>query len=234
MIHNLFISKKCNLSCSFCFAHNIRQQEDNQKAILDKASTIESDTVMICGGEPFYDWEWLKLVISKIPKNVRKVINSNGQLFKKEYTPWLNENKIELMLSIDGFEKGERPLSSLELDEFSEIDSLHVNQILWFPEDIENIHKTLNPKIHSVCLDRFMKNFSPEDAEELSKKIPRYVWFDKVDDNVFSKDGTYNEITTFQTGKTYQSSEINQCKYCQHFENRIGKEQLQILRGRNE
>lgn len=100
-ILNLEITKKCNLNCKHCGVqlggnNDLTNMELNQ--LIDDASEIGCQTIIIAGGEPFLS-ENIWSVLTKASENNLKVsILSNGLLINEKICKKLSEfNNIEFV-----------------------------------------------------------------------------------------------------------------------------------------
>ncbi len=114
----LMISQECNLRCTYCYGEDGEYSnkgkmnfETARKAIDFFAGQSPSDKLSICffGGEPLLNFELMKKVIAYV-KNIEEKagktytfsMTTNGTLINQEISDFIEENKISLIISIDG------------------------------------------------------------------------------------------------------------------------------------
>ncbi len=111
----VILSQMCNLSCSYCYAHESRSKDvlnKNQlKAAIDYIMALElkqKHFSFIGGGEPTLTWELLKWSIRYIrtypiveQKNIGIGITTNGTLLDDEKIDFFKENNVFVGLSFE-------------------------------------------------------------------------------------------------------------------------------------
>lgn len=116
----LHIAHDCNLRCGYCFAGTgdfgghraMMSKETAEKAVefaiagSQKRHNLELD---LFGGEPLMNPEVVKHVINYVRrrevetgKNIKLTLTSNGTLLNDEMITFLNDNRVMLVLSLDG------------------------------------------------------------------------------------------------------------------------------------
>lgn len=109
----LILSEHCNLRCQHCFeSHStISLTIEKCKNFINKYANQISDNfnIVLYGGEPFLEFEKIKLITSFLKERWSKslnkiIITTNGTVFNEEIRLWIEENLHLLMLnlSIDG------------------------------------------------------------------------------------------------------------------------------------
>lgn len=116
----LHVTNACNLDCPYCYVRksSASMNEVIGKQTLDKLFSIaknegfKSLKIKYAGGEATLHIERIKTLhtyAKQLAKNnnidLNEVILSNGTLITKELAEWLNEEKIKLMISLDGVGK---------------------------------------------------------------------------------------------------------------------------------
>ena len=115
----LTITKKCNLSCVYCYEHSKTAENMTLQTaidIIEKELQADDGTQAITfdffGGEPFLNFELMKECLDyykhiKKTKPVRFFLSTNGTLVHGQIQDWLRENKqlITCGLSLDGNKK---------------------------------------------------------------------------------------------------------------------------------
>jgi uncharacterized protein len=113
----LHITNTCNLACAYCYIRKSSEkmtEEIGLKAIQNLVNTAKTKDFKIlklkyAGGEPTLDFKLVQKLhcyaIELCKENnleLQAVLLSNGTLINEQWTTWLIENQIKLMLSIDG------------------------------------------------------------------------------------------------------------------------------------
>lgn len=116
----LILTKRCNLSCAYCFEKNwlgFKQMpvETALRAVdmlFDYSGRKRNLLITFFGGEPTLNLQLIQKIISYIKikqgisrKNVEYHMTSNGILFNEPLAKYFGENKIRVLLSIDGLQK---------------------------------------------------------------------------------------------------------------------------------
>ena len=116
----LHIAHDCNLRCGYCFAgtgdfggkRELMSKEIAEKAVefaikgSKKRHNLELD---LFGGEPLVNPEVVRHVINYVRKreketgkNIKLTLTTNGTLLNDDIVEFLNENRVMLVLSLDG------------------------------------------------------------------------------------------------------------------------------------
>lgn len=106
----LRVTEKCNLNCRYCYAE-VENPEDMTfeiaKCAIDEFYKKFGDfKIQFTGGEPILNYELILEIVDYLKKigiSVPMNIQTNGTLLTKEKIIKLNENKIGISISIDGF-----------------------------------------------------------------------------------------------------------------------------------
>ncbi len=115
----LLVSQTCNMKCDYCFVDEGSYGKENRlmtskvaKDSIDfliKNSKNKNIEIDFFGGEPLLNWEVIKETIiyglnesKKNNKNLRFSLTTNGTLLTDDKINFLNENKISLIISLDG------------------------------------------------------------------------------------------------------------------------------------
>ncbi|AUR85993.1 aldolase-type TIM barrel protein [Vibrio phage 1.081.O._10N.286.52.C2] len=145
---NLFVTHKCELSCSFCFSKNARERHpitnrDNIRSHNINAHKSGIELIRYCGGEPLEEFEFLRELILSAPSGVMLSVNTNARNLTSDMVEFFNEHDVLLQISVDGYDRGERPLINLDIDLLNSVSRLGVNQLLFFPFDVIAIKEAL-------------------------------------------------------------------------------------------
>jgi len=101
------ITNKCNFSCLYCRTLK-KEQSISEKIIKESLKLfriLDIDKVKFFGGEPLIEFEKLKMISKNLaPNKISLYLTTNGSLINKEIINWINENRINLNLSLDGSE----------------------------------------------------------------------------------------------------------------------------------
>ena len=119
----LHVAHDCNLRCGYCFADTgdfgghraLMSKEVAQKAIefaikgSKKRHNLELD---LFGGEPLMNMPVVKFIVDYVRKreketgkNIKLTLTTNGTLLTDEIVTYLNDNRVMLVLSLDGSKK---------------------------------------------------------------------------------------------------------------------------------
>ena len=124
----LIVSQGCNLGCKYCFLENCEGNWKNQmmsfetaKIAVDKyidhakKNNISEPTIMLFGGEPFYNWNILKKVVDYCTDTYPELFNNkndldnlkfrtvtNGTLITDSRAKYMKKHNIVAAISIDG------------------------------------------------------------------------------------------------------------------------------------
>lgn len=107
-------TKKCNLSCTYCYAHlNVDKKptmsNDTALYILNKMlNTYQDKTFSLSfhGGEPLLRYKDMVPLVKKIrmlSKNIKLCIQTNGTLVTREIAQFLKDEDFEVGISLDGY-----------------------------------------------------------------------------------------------------------------------------------
>jgi molybdenum cofactor biosynthesis enzyme MoaA len=79
----ILVSWKCNLNCSYCCNEQEQFRKDIQPVKLDDIDWNRYDSFCITGGEPLLNWQTVKQVCARVPKqrNPLVILYTNGVLF---------------------------------------------------------------------------------------------------------------------------------------------------------
>ena len=114
----LMISQDCNLRCRYCFgaggtygSRSIMTPKVGIAAVdfLLKTTPRKHCEIDFFGGEPLMNFETVQKVTEYVRqkeietgKSVKLTLTTNGMLLDDEKIQWLNDNRISLVLSLDG------------------------------------------------------------------------------------------------------------------------------------
>lgn len=113
------ISAGCNLTCPYCFAKtkqgNMAYKDFTKKDIdkllylLDKKNPNQDITLVFFGGEPLMRFDIMQYTINQVKHShpmlkIGYSITTNGTLINQKIIKFFQENKISILLSIDGYE----------------------------------------------------------------------------------------------------------------------------------
>ncbi len=118
----LMVAQDCNLRCKYCFGdggsfgHRAIMSEEVGRAAVDfiiKNSGLRKHCeIDFFGGEPLINFRTVKAVTEYVRQRERDTgkifkltLTTNGILLDEKISAWLNENKISLVLSLDGRKK---------------------------------------------------------------------------------------------------------------------------------
>lgn len=102
---NIIITHRCNLLCKHCYMNaNNKQKEDEDLikedvfGIIDKLSELNTNKIMITGGECTLNKYLLDILKYIKSKNIKTSIFTNGFIYKKEILDYVDD----YCLSVDG------------------------------------------------------------------------------------------------------------------------------------
>lgn len=120
---SLWVTKKCNMNCKYCYEQGLSDEFDMQnddeyiKSVLDfiVSTCVETDSdkvfIKLFGGEPLLKFNFLKKFLKaaneRLDKRIKTYysITTNGLLINDEIIDWFENNNVECSLSIDGDEE---------------------------------------------------------------------------------------------------------------------------------
>ena len=120
-----YITKKCNMRCSYCFESKHDTGKDMTLAtvkngleafnsFLDKETNKNYELIKInfFGGEPLIKFDLIKTsydliydIVKQKDKRLKITINTNGTLLNREKINWIISHNVHLYLSIDGLKE---------------------------------------------------------------------------------------------------------------------------------
>lgn len=118
----VMITSKCNLSCSFCVADsamncNDLNPSDTIGAIMEYLDThSDIEDIIWSGGETLSVPTKLKMAVEIVKQHHPKINHSlitNGYYLTTELAQWVKTTFNSVTVSIDGFQKSERPFTKL-------------------------------------------------------------------------------------------------------------------------
>ncbi|KGN70110.1 MULTISPECIES: radical SAM protein [Porphyromonas] len=108
------MTEKCNLACSYCYAHtgssqNAHFSDEDILSYIDSAyqcfQSTRQLTIVFHGGEPLVIFPRLKSLIGKIriiSNNIRLSVQTNGTLLTSSIADFFKENNVSVGISLDG------------------------------------------------------------------------------------------------------------------------------------
>jgi sulfatase maturation enzyme AslB (radical SAM superfamily) len=108
----LFLTRRCNIDCSYCHMEH-HGYEDISRERLTRAIDLFTDAdpnvcLHLFGGEPLLRFDHIEWIVDYVAKKnperqgVKFMITTNGLLLRGRYLDFLLENRVEIMLSLDG------------------------------------------------------------------------------------------------------------------------------------
>ena len=115
----LMVSQICNMDCDYCYFKSRSCQMENvmswhiaKKAVdeLLNKSKASNITISFFGGEPLINFNLIKNVVIYVKKvsgdkNIHLSMTTNATLITQEIADFLNENKFNINVSLDGCEQ---------------------------------------------------------------------------------------------------------------------------------
>lgn len=117
---DLFVTEQCNLACEYCFAASQPHSdltEDKLLQAVDWLLEAEAERVHLTlwGGEPLLRFDVLRRVVEHAKqgaaardKSITFSLPTNASLLREDTLRWLSDQNVEIFLSIDGDETGQR------------------------------------------------------------------------------------------------------------------------------
>lgn len=113
MLYNIWVTRRCNLSCRYCYEGSNKEEKDFQYENIDHFIKFIKETnkngkriwVNFHGGEPLLKFDLIKEIISKIKYNnieAKYSLTTNGTLLTDLIIEDILKNNIDISLSIDG------------------------------------------------------------------------------------------------------------------------------------
>ena len=116
MIVPFYVTKKCNMCCSYCYEQekntcfSLNELKKKIRFIFYKFSGVENKCfIEFIGGEPFLEIKKIKKLLKEIKvfelhskKKVTCIVSTNGTLLTKKIFSFCAKNCIELFFSLDG------------------------------------------------------------------------------------------------------------------------------------
>ncbi|MBN1603767.1 MAG: glycosyltransferase [Chitinispirillaceae bacterium] len=177
----LFITKRCNFKCSFCFVE--QKSSDMKLEIVNRITNgINTGAISITGGEPFLHPKISEIICACLNKCCVE-INTNGFFTKKIYKSILSSlknnntlNSIVVNISLDGLPEVHNSVRKNSLAYIKALDSIRslmslrsvypnlrvgVNTVINSTnfrdtfEFVSKIYNEMRPDFHSFEFDRF-------------------------------------------------------------------------------
>lgn len=115
----LVVTEQCNLRCTYCpysaGISNKYRKHSSKNMSMDVANMAvdfflrgaeDGSALGFYGGEPFLNFELIKHVVSRVkketPLNINFTVTTNLNYFSEEIARFLHENKILMVVSLDG------------------------------------------------------------------------------------------------------------------------------------
>ena len=116
----LILNNSCNLGCEYCFANKGHYDRPNEQMSFETAknaidylaqNVVENKgkemSISFFGGEPLLSFELIKKIVQYIQTYyedyiVHYMITTNGTLINHEIDKFMEENKFDIMISVDG------------------------------------------------------------------------------------------------------------------------------------
>lgn len=107
---NIWLTKRCNLQCAYCYEGISKETESISKIICDKIVTYiqklnESVNIRFHGGEPLLEYDKLQYLYIKLKenKNIKTFgLTTNGLMLDTKKIDFLSESMNDFSISIDG------------------------------------------------------------------------------------------------------------------------------------
>ncbi len=146
---DLYITRVCNLSCDYCYIDVLKKesQEFQSQDFLLRIDIRQYDHIKFLWGEPLVRWKQIQEIViwvRKIKKDMKFSVVTNGILLDNKKTLFLQEYKIDVLISIH---EGSFP---------------HLKKKQKLLNDLQNIicfYIIFDPKALEVALKKFLYFF---------------------------------------------------------------------------
>ncbi|MFO8015693.1 MAG: radical SAM protein [Candidatus Woesearchaeota archaeon] len=239
MFVGLFLTRRCNLECSYCFSRkNIKDPSlDEVKKRVDKIKEIGCNIIYFMGGEPTLRKDIVEITRYCNDKGMFIVMNTNGRLLNKKMIDELSEAGMNSMVvSLDGVKKLKQSrktlfdnphlLSLLEHASCQEGMSITINTVLTGENTKDVIPLLIKASEHGLMMTTCLQTqppstfvdkglntrFSDEDAKKIHKLL----------DGLIEKRGEgyplFEPIYCYKRMKEFLKGKYNwNCKAGRHF-----------------
>lgn len=224
---HLYITRRCNLKCNYCFTWNNHTEElstEGFKKVIDKLCYLGTRVIAFMGGEPTLRKDLFELISHACKKGLVTHISTNGTLLTPDYIDKLGKSGIDLIhLSVDSiaefneskkdFSKGGRILDDLinagktygfMINVHTVITKLNIKQII---PVVKKMHMYEIPlSIGFIIKDVYGRNHNsglffdtPEEKEELFRVLDEIIRLKKNGHNIIDPVQYFQDIKTFCT-----------------------------------
>lgn len=102
---HLYVTRRCNLTCSYCFVVEFGRKEldtEQFKRVIDRLYYLGTRCVSFFGGEPAIRKDLIELIEYTNNKGMLTHITTNGSFLKEEYIDKLGQSGLDVVnLSVD-------------------------------------------------------------------------------------------------------------------------------------
>lgn len=194
---NVWITKKCNLQCKYCYEGISKETESMSRATCDKVVRYvqeldEEVNVRFHGGEPLLEYENLRYLYDNL-KKTEKIktfgVTTNGTLLNKERVEFLCLAMDDLSISIDGnqeihdknridmFGKGSYKVASQWVPQILRLKPLTRVRMTIVPENVAEMYDSVEYlisigfKVIAMAVDVFDESWSEQNKQEYLKAV---------------------------------------------------------------
>lgn len=196
---NLWLTKRCNLQCTYCYEGIIKETESMSKRICDKVITYiqeinEPINIRFHGGEPLLEYDKLQYLYENL-KNNEKIktfgITTNALMLDEKKIDFLSKSMNDFSISIDGgrqvhdkhrkdatgkgtYDKVCKVIPSiLKKSPYARARmTIASDTVPHLYESVENIVK-LGFKVIAMAVDIFDPNWNDESKEQYLKQVSK-------------------------------------------------------------
>lgn len=158
---HFYYTSKCNLNCKHCFTKNINHDDEltfNEKIlILDQMKTLGIGEILIGGGEPFFENDFLDFVEESLKRGIVTKVFTNGLLLNDEIIDRISKWNLKyLSISLDGHNE----------DEYKKVRGVEGIEIIK-----NNIQKLIKVCSFPVCVSITVNSSNYKFAKEYLKLV---------------------------------------------------------------
>jgi uncharacterized protein len=258
MNFNLVVTSKCNLGCKYCYEGEEKKGIDMNKFIADKSigfiyeklnssedNKVKKHKIIFHGGEPLLNIKVIKYIKEKIDLTIGKEyiiqyeMTSNGTIFNKDIKDFIQNNDINLSISIDGIEevhdrnrkfkngKGSFDIAVTNLKKFLNITGVRVRMTI-SSDNANYLHEgikllsDIGVKTIVPIQNFYDSNWTDENISNLNHNIEKLIDEFYKDENIVistideesllsSRGDCFGGISTFTIGET---GDVYPCLFC--------------------
>lgn len=174
---HLWVTRKCNLNCDYCYVHDNNYPEmntiDMKRAIRHIKDVLKCRIIAIMGGEPLVRRDLPELIQYMTDNNIYSFLTTNGTLLNEKMLYKLGEAELDFLeISIDGVNEsnvskkcGKNIISNLQTAiEIADIYNIQLSINMAITKqnykEFDNILRLISGKIISLTLGLYIPNIT--------------------------------------------------------------------------